>query len=107
MATLGCRGTRAPKIREANQAANKIRLNTESPGGPNEAQQLFDNTKKEFANRGVAQEGIEPQDDGSLRIYSEYNDESLVQLRTMGKSGHPKVEITDAVNKIEEKITFN
>jgi hypothetical protein len=43
---------------------------------------------------------------GAQMTFYKFEDGSHVQLRTEGKSGQPKVEITDVLKNIYEKITF-
>ena len=93
-------------LKEANKITGRIELNTEIQGGMEKAQQVLAKVKKEFESRKLIKEGVEELKNGAQRIFCEFEDGSLVQIRTAGKSGHPKVEIKDTVRNIDEKITF-
>ena len=71
------------------------------------AQQVVDTVKKDFESRKLIVEGTEILDkNGSQRIFYEFKDGSQVQIRTQGKSGHPKIEIKDVSANLYEKITI-
>ena len=104
---LGFHGDKFKKVDKVNVATGRIDLNTEVKGGKEEATKILDKLQKEFAPRGLINPAPpQVKADGSLRIFYQYKDGSYLQLRTKGKSGHVKIDITDMFKNNEEKITF-
>lgn len=104
-------GFRAPKIHsldEFNKITGRISYNMEWPGGMEKARQTLDALKNEFCNNGrtLVKEISRLEKNNIQRTFYEFNDGSSIQLRSLGKSGHPKIDIIDTLKNIEEKITF-
>jgi len=102
---LGFRGDNFHKIDNVNQKTGHIRVFTEIQGDIEKAQGVLNRVKKEFAPRGLIAEDSKVEN-GIRRIFCKFEDGSHIQLRTEGKSGHVKVEITDVLINTYEKITF-
>ena len=72
-----------------------LKVDTELPGGTPAARELFERlTGKKLP------EILEK------RVEELLSDGRKIQIRPCGKSGHPKIEITDQVQNLLEKITF-
>ncbi len=102
-------GFRAPKIDRLNgfdKTTGKICYHTEWPGGIEKAQQVFESLKAEFGGNKKLMPDVDVLEKGMQRILYKFEDGRKIQLRSLGKSGHPKIEIWDTINNIEEKITF-
>jgi hypothetical protein len=103
---LGFTGIRVKKS-EVNQNTGRIGINTELDGGLENANNVYEAKVKYFSsNQELVEEGIKTTDNGEKRIYSRFKDGTFVQLRILGSSGHPKVDIIDISKNIKEKITF-
>lgn len=102
---LGFRAPEIDKLRGFDKITGRIEFNTEWQGGMEKAKQVFESLKNEFSCRKVVKEGVELKK-GIERIFYEFSDGSKLQFRSLGKSGHPKIEILDTLKNIEEKITF-
>lgn len=102
---LGFRAPQIDKLKAYNKSTGLIEYNTEWPGGMEKAQEVFECLKKEFGNRKLIKEVIDV-DKGIHRTFYKFADNSSLQLRSLGKSGQPKIDIIDAYKNIEEKITF-
>jgi hypothetical protein len=87
------------------EKVEKTILNTEHQGGIKEAQEFFDKIKKEFASRELRREGIMTMLDVQ-RMYSQYEDDTYVQLVFGNEPGCPRIEITDEKSHTFETITF-
>ncbi len=95
------------KLNKYDKVTGRIFLNTELSGGITEAKQILHQVKNEFeASKKLIDKVTEFAENGSERIFYKFEDGSSVQMRTSGKSGHPKVEVTDIAKNIKEKITF-
>lgn len=103
---LGFRAPEINKLRGFDKITGRIEFNTEWQGGMEKAQQVFESLKKEFGNRKIIEEGTELTKTGAQRIFYVFEDGSSIQLRSLGKSGHSKIDIIDTLKNIEEKITF-
>lgn len=101
-------GFRAPKIDKLggfDKTTGIIKYHTEWSGGMENAQQVFESLRKEFGNKKLIPD-VDVVEKGIRRILYKFEDGRKIQLRGVGKSGHPKIEIWDTINNIEEKITF-
>lgn len=103
---FGFSGTRTKRLTDANKTTGRFGVNTELDGDINDAYKVYTSKVKEFSTtRRLIKEEVK-EEKGVLRMCSKFDDDSIVQVRTNGKSGHPKVDITDTDRNIEEKITF-
>jgi hypothetical protein len=99
---LGFRGDQIKKLVDFDPESGFVRMNTQIDGGMKKAEELMQSIRSEFANRGA----LDPEiyvDQG--RKYYAFADGSSVQIRDIGKSGQPKIEISDVLRNIFEKIT--
>ncbi|MDR3551337.1 MAG: hypothetical protein P4L31_08030 [Candidatus Babeliales bacterium] len=104
---LGFRGEKVYGVNKFNKISGHIKLDTEWQGCMEKAKQIFDSLKNEFSgSRKLIEEVIESLEKGGQRIFYKFSDGSTIQLRDLGKSGHPKIEILDTLKNITEKITF-
>jgi hypothetical protein len=103
---FGFTGIRAGKLTEANKTTGRFGVNTELDGNLTDACKVYTSKVEEFsATRRLIKEEVK-EEKGVIRTCSKFDDNSVVQVRTIGKSGHAKVDITDTEKNIEEKITF-
>jgi len=103
---LGFRGEQVDTLKGFDKVTGEIKLNTDCQGGIEKAEQMLDSLRKEYESRKLTKKEIEPLENGGQRIAYTFADGSHIQLRSLGKSGHSKIEITDRFKNIKEKITF-
>lgn len=102
--TLGFRGERCTKLNYVDKKNGNIDLFTEIKGGLEKAKETLAAIKNEFECRSQLIQKVH--DEAKQRAFFKFSDGSKVQLRIEGKSGHPKVDVTDIFKNVEEKITF-
>lgn len=106
---LGFRGDSFHNIDKVNLETGYIRINTESQGGMEKAQEIFNRVKKEFENRKLipGDTKLIEKNGAQVQITScRFEDGSCIQIRPEGKSGHIKVDIKDVLANTYEKITL-
>ena len=103
---LGFRAESVYDLESFDKTTGRIELNTEWQGVIEKAKQVFESLKKEFGSSRKLIKENNVLEKGIQRIFYAFEDGSSIQIRFLGKSGQPKIDIIDTLKNIKEKITF-
>jgi hypothetical protein len=88
-----------------DNGASVIEANVQLPGSIKTAEEYFSNYVEEYSRRVMSEKTVQIEG-GVQQIRYTFKDGSRVQIRTLGKSGQPKIDIFDVIKNIDIKITF-